>query len=68
MAEEGELKRAEPGHLCEDCLKNLEVLGLDPDDEMVDIYPGTGAVTAAHETWKRALDPDPLSQMRMEAA
>jgi hypothetical protein len=41
----------------------FEALGLDPDDEFTDLFPGTGAVTDAHETWKRQ-----IAQSRMELA
>ena len=37
------------------CRWAFEVLGMEPDDELVDLYPGTGAVTAAWETWRREL-------------
>jgi len=35
------------------CFWAFEVLGMEPDDELHDLYPGTGAVTAAWETWRR---------------
>jgi len=31
----------------------FEMLGARPDDELVDIFPGTGAVARAWETWRR---------------
>lgn len=34
------------------CRWAFEVLGLQPTDELVDLFPGTGAVTAAWEAWK----------------
>jgi hypothetical protein len=34
------------------CRWAFEVLGLEPEDELVDLFPGTGAVTAAWEAWK----------------
>lgn len=34
----------------------FELLGADPDDDLVDLFPGTGAVTRAWETW-RAVPP-----------
>jgi hypothetical protein len=27
-------------------------LGMEPDDEFVDLFPGSGAVTRAHEAWR----------------
>lgn len=30
----------------------FEVMGCEPEDELDDLYPGTGAVTRAWETWK----------------
>lgn len=33
----------------------FEGLGLEPGDEFHDLYPGTGAVTAAWKTWKKAI-------------
>ncbi len=35
------------------CLWAFEVLGMEPDDELDDLYPGTGAVTAAWAAWQR---------------
>lgn len=37
------------------CAWAFEMLGLEPDDELVDLYPGTGAVTTAWEAWKESL-------------
>lgn len=37
------------------CRWAFEVLGLVADDELVDLYPGTGAVTAAWEAWRNEL-------------
>lgn len=34
------------------CLWLFEILGLELEDEFVDLYPGTGAVKEAWETWK----------------
>ena len=42
------------------CRWAFEMLGLEPDDELVDLYPGTGAVTRAWETWR--------DERRLEAA
>lgn len=39
------------------CLWAFEMLGLQPEDELVDLFPGTGAVTAAFEKWKGAMTP-----------
>lgn len=35
------------------CRWIFEVLGMEPEDELVDLFPGTGAVTAAWESWSR---------------
>lgn len=37
------------------CRWIFEVAGLDPDDELIDLFPGTGAVSAAWETWRNEL-------------
>lgn len=37
------------------CRWAFEVLGMEPDDILVDLYPGTGAVTAAWEAWRNEL-------------
>ena len=34
------------------CHWAFEMLGACPDDQLVDLYPGTGAVTQAWKTWK----------------
>lgn len=34
------------------CRWLFEVMGLEPTDELVDLFPGTGAVTHAWETWR----------------
>lgn len=34
------------------CFWAFEMLGMQPDDELHDLFPGTGAVTAAWEKWK----------------
>jgi hypothetical protein len=41
------------------CRWVFEVAGLDPDDELVDLFPGTGAVQRAWEAWR--------SQLRLNA-
>jgi len=30
-------------------------VGLDPDDDLIDLFPGTGAVTDAWTRWRREL-------------
>lgn len=37
------------------CWWMFELLGLDPADEFHDLFPGSGAVTAAHRTWAEQL-------------
>jgi hypothetical protein len=37
------------------CRWLFEVMGCEPTDEIVDIYPGTGAVSRAWESWRRQL-------------
>jgi hypothetical protein len=37
------------------CRWAFEVLGMTPDDELVDLFPGTGAVTQAWEAWRSQL-------------
>ena len=37
------------------CRWAFEVLGMEPDDTLVDLFPGTGAVTAAWESWRTDL-------------
>ena len=34
------------------CHWAFEVLGMTPDDELIDLFPGTGAVTTAWKTWR----------------
>jgi hypothetical protein len=36
------------------CRWAFEVLGMRPDDELVDLFPGTGAVQRAWEAWRAA--------------
>lgn len=45
------------------CLWLFELLGLDPGDSFVDLFPGSGAVTDALVVWKRLLanEPEPDS-------
>ena len=37
------------------CFWAVEVLGLEADDILDDLFPGTGAVTAAWQKWKGEL-------------
>jgi hypothetical protein len=37
------------------CFWIFEILGLAPDDELVDLFPGSGAVSRAWEVWKNSL-------------
>ena len=37
------------------CRWAFEVLGMEPTDTLVDLFPGTGAVTAAWEAWRADL-------------
>jgi len=37
------------------CLWAFEVLGANPEDELDDMFPGTGAVTAAWIAWKQSI-------------
>lgn len=37
------------------CYWLFEVLNLEPDDEFVDLFPGSGAITRAWEKWRRRL-------------
>lgn len=37
------------------CHWAFEVLGMEPTDELCDLFPGSGAVTRAWETWKNDL-------------
>jgi hypothetical protein len=38
------------------CYWVFDLLGLGPDDELVDIFPGSGAVGHAWDAWKRQLN------------
>lgn len=38
------------------CRWAFHVLGMEPDDELVDLFPGTGAVTDAWERWRNDLN------------
>lgn len=46
------LTGAKPERLC---WWIFEAMGLEPDDELDDLFPGTGAVTRAWETWRNQL-------------
>lgn len=37
------------------CRWAFEVLGMEPDDELHDLFPGTGAITQAWERWRNEL-------------
>jgi hypothetical protein len=37
------------------CFWLFEVLNLQPGDELVDLYPGSGAVTRAWQRWQHRL-------------
>lgn len=49
------------------CHWAFEMLGARPDDELADLFPGTGAVTRAWETW-RGLFVLPAATPRVAAA
>ena len=50
------------------CFWLFEVLGLDADDTLVDLFPGSGAVTAAWGAWQRRLrDGADGAQLELEA-
>lgn len=38
------------------CMWAFEMVGLERDDEFVDLFPGSGAVTRAHEKWMQQFD------------
>jgi len=38
------------------CMWAFEVLGMVPDDDLIDLFPGTGAVSRAFEKWRGQLD------------
>lgn len=46
------LTGAKPGAVCRWL---FEVMGCEPDDELVDLFPGTRAVTRAWESWRNQL-------------
>ncbi len=54
IAESITLKRGLTGAKPENvCRWLFEVMGCEPDDELHDLYPGTGAVSAAWDSWAR---------------
>lgn len=48
------LTGAKPAKVCEWA---FEMLGMEPTDELHDLFPGTGAVTNAWENWRVRLSP-----------
>jgi hypothetical protein len=38
------------------CHWAFELVGADSSDELVDLYPGTGAVTSAWQTWRKQIE------------
>lgn len=51
------------------CHWAFEMIGIRPDDDLIDLYPGTGAVTEAFRTWKGLFTlPEPDIQQESEAA
>lgn len=44
------------------CCWLFEVLGMEPDDDFVDVFPGSGAVTRA---WKRWRSREPVLQLQL---
>lgn len=46
------LTGAKPDQVCQWA---FEMLGAEPDDELVDLYPGTGAVSAAWTKWRKGV-------------
>ena len=46
---DAELRGAKPEKVCHWA---FELLGARPEDELVDLFPGTGAVTEAWRTWR----------------
>jgi hypothetical protein len=60
LAESITLRRGTHGAKPEQvCRWLFEVAGLEPDDEFVDLFPGSGAITRAWEAWR--------SQLRLSA-
>lgn len=50
------------------CWWLFEFLGMEPDDEFHDLFPGSGAVGRAWEQWRRAYGGLPLFPAETEAA
>lgn len=55
------------------CFWMFELMGLTPSDELIDLYPGSGVVSASWEIWKRTASlfptrdvPDNLEELEME--
>lgn len=48
----GQFAGAKPDLLCRWL---FEVMGCESDDDLVDLFPGTGAVTAAWESWRNQM-------------
>jgi hypothetical protein len=46
------LTGAKPERVCQWL---FEVAGLEPDDELADLYPGTGAVSQAWDSWRESV-------------
>jgi len=44
------------------CFWLFEILGMNPDDELIDMYPGSGAVTKAHKAWRSQMSLRGLTQ------
>ena len=42
------------------CHWAFELLGSRPEDDLADLYPGTGAVSAAWQTWRDSLTPESI--------
>ncbi len=56
IAEPITMQRGLPGAKPDDvCRWLFEVMGCEPDDELHDLFPGTGAVTRAWENWRSQL-------------
>lgn len=51
------------------CHWAFEMVGAHPDDDLIDLFPGTGAVTAAWRSWQRkfALPDDPTERPQENA-
>lgn len=47
------------------CHWAFEVMGAQPEDELCDLFPGTGAVTEAWRTWRRGLQEPSAFQLEV---